>query len=366
MAYFYTNLHTKTKGIRFLLLSLVSILNLFQVHSQSRLAFMHGDDGNSGAGTGLSAWVSNGDGTFKQCKLFDTGFNRDNSGSEVFGEDGAQQTFFVDVTGDGLVDIVHVTEYGGNAIYVYRGLGTGSFSKTAIASTGMTATTSGTFTGVSGGEQGFVADVTGDGKLDYVQSGDDNKIHVFLGNGNGTFQTSHTTTNLTGNNGSNSSGISTTEAAFLIDVNGDGKADLVETNEGDNRSIRVWLATTAGSFATAPLSTTNFQQTASSIFRGRGGNETVDMKDVNGDGKVDFVAANEFDSNIDFFVYLGNGDGTFFTTYIRSVVTNPAGTYFQVVGDYDAEQGQTQPKRPLFKIVKKSKKMTKKEILRND
>ena len=27
------------------------------------------------------------------------------------------------------------------------------------------------------------------------------------------------------------------------------------------------------------------------------------------------------------------------------------------------QEGQTQPKRPLFKVVKKSKKMTKKEIL---
>ncbi len=324
------------------LLLVASSFCLFQAHAQSRLAFMHGADDNSGAGTGLSMWVSNGDGTFKQCKISDIGFDRDNVASEVFGDDGSSATFYVDVTGDGIVDIVHASEYSStNGIYVYKGNGRGSFSKTVIATTGMQAGTDGyVFAGQSGGESSFMADVDGDGKLDYATSGNDNKIHVYKGNGDGTFVKTRITTALTGANGYASSGTGGGEATFLMDVNGDGKADLVATNEGDGRSVRTWLATTAGNFNTVPVTTINCQQTGSSQFTGVAGNETSGMADVNGDGKLDFVHVNEFDSNIDFFVFLGDGLGGFATTYVRSVVNNPAGTNFQVIGDYNSEYGQ--------------------------
>ncbi len=311
-------------------------------HAQSRLAFMHGADDNSGTGSGVSIWVSNGNGTFKQCKISDTGFDRDNLQSEVFGDDGSSTTFYADVTGDGVVDIVHASEYGGtNAIHVYRGNGRGGFSKTAITTSGMQSGSDGyVFTGNSGGESSFLADVNGDGNLDYVTSGNDRNIHTYLGNGNGTFATSRVSTTLTGANGYQTSGISTAEVAFLTDVNGDGKADLVATNEGDGRSIRVWLATTLGNFNATPVTTTGFQQTGSSIFTGIGGNETSAMIDVNGDGKMDFVHTNEFDANNDIFTFLGNGDGSFATTYVRSVVTNPAGTYYQAIGDWAGDYAQ--------------------------
>ncbi len=305
------------------------------------MAFMHGADDNSGAGTGVSIWVSNNDGTFKLCKISDTGFDRDNVNTEVFGDQGDAQTFFEDVTGDGIVDIVHVTEYNNRSIFVYAGNGRGGFAKTPTATSNFQANTDGTvFAGLSGIEQGWIADADGDGKKDYVQAGNDNKIHVYKGNGDGTFVTTRITTTLTGANGYNASGITTDEVAFLRDVNGDGKADLVETNQGDNRSIRVWLATSAGNYATTPVTTTNFQQTGSSIFTGMGGNETSGLEDINGDGKLDFVHVNEFDANNDIFVFLGNGDGTFVTTYIRTVINNPSGTSFQVIGDYASEYGQ--------------------------
>nr|MCU0324130.1 VCBS repeat-containing protein [Spirosomataceae bacterium] len=306
----------------------------------NNIAFMHGADDNSGVGTGVSIWVSNGDGTFKTCQISDTGFDRDNLNSETFGDQGDAQTFFEDVTGDGLVDIIHVTEYNNRSIFVYKNLGTGVWEKTPITTSNFPILTSGVFSGLSGSEQSWIADVDGDGKKDYVQSGDDKKVHVFKGNGDGTFSITVTTTTLTGGNGNNSSGISTVEVAFLRDVNNDGKADLIMVSEGSGRSTYTWLATSGGSFATTPVSTTGYQQTGSSIFVGYGGNETSDLIDVNSDGLLDYVHVNEFDANNDIFVYLGNGDGSFQLNYIRTVINNPAGTSFSVIGDNASEFGQ--------------------------
>jgi FG-GAP-like repeat len=322
------------------------VLGLFvqtdTIYAQSRLAFMHGADDNNGAGVGVSMWVNNGDGTFRQCKISDTGFDHDEVTSEVFGDDGSSATFYADVTGDGVVDIVHVSEYASaNAVFVYKGNGRGSFNKTAIRTTGMQTGSDGYgFTGQSGAESSFVADVDGDGKLDYAFSGADNKIHVYLGNGNGTFSTTRITTTLTGANSYGTSGIGGGEYAFLMDVNGDGKADLVATNEGSGRSIRTWLATTTGSFNAVPVTTINCQATGTSQFTGIGGGETSGMADVNGDGKLDFVHANEFDSNNDIFVFLGDGLGGFAPTYVRSVINNPPGTNFQVIGEWAGEYAQ--------------------------
>ena len=85
-----------------------------------RLAFVHGSDlEGSFAGAGAFAWLSNGDGTFTSCRIGTDGFDRNNVGTEVFGADGLQQTFYVDVNGDGLADIVHVTEDNSRSIRTY-------------------------------------------------------------------------------------------------------------------------------------------------------------------------------------------------------------------------------------------------------
>lgn len=61
------------------------------------LAFIHGDDNanSSNASTlGISAWASNGDGTFSSVSSGTiSGFDRDGVGTEVFGDDATASTY---------------------------------------------------------------------------------------------------------------------------------------------------------------------------------------------------------------------------------------------------------------------------------
>ena len=66
----------------------------------------------------------------------------------------------------------------------------------------------------------MVADLNGDGVKDLVTADFSTAADVLLGNGNGTFQASHTYT--TG---------SAAYAAVVADFNGDGKSDLVTLND---------------------------------------------------------------------------------------------------------------------------------------
>jgi hypothetical protein len=82
----------------------------------------------------------------------------------------------------------------------------------------------------------------------------------------------------------------------LGDVNGDGKLDLVIANQASN-NLSVLLGNGDGTFATQSLVATG----QAPVF--------VSLGDVNGDGKPDLVIANYDDDNVG--VLLGNGDGTF-------------------------------------------------------
>src|SRR5581483_7002215 len=154
-----------------------------------------------------------------------------------------------------------------------------------------------------------VADVNGDGKADVfltnqcVSSVDCNSssIGVLLGNGDSTFQGAQTY----------SSGGQTAYSVSVADVNGDGRPDLLVANNCQSGGgcssgrIGVLLGNGDGTFQTAQAYASDGAIAVS-----------LAVADVNGDGRLDLLAANVCSSNIycgtgALGVLLGNGDGSF-------------------------------------------------------
>jgi hypothetical protein len=141
--------------------------------------------------------------------------------------------------------------------------------------------------GVNESEPIVLADLRGNGKLDtvgtYFNVG---QICVGLGNGDGTFEDGKCYASPSG-------------PSFAVgDFNGDGIPDLVVASSGGN-GVSVLLGNGDGSFQSSV-------RVGPEAFT-----ESVAAADVNGDGKVDVVAAND-DGTIN--IMFGNGDGTFGAT----------------------------------------------------
>ncbi len=151
-----------------------------------------------------------------------------------------------------------------------------------------------------------MGDVNGDGKLDLVATNDSSQtVDVLLGNGNGTFQDKQTFA--VGRNPT---------SLILSDVSGDGKLDIIVANISDD-NLSVLLGNGDGTFKRQGVVDTDGQPAF------------VMIGDVNGDGKLDLVVrsyrfVNVIDNSIDpstpraildlsaiVRVLLGNGDGTF-------------------------------------------------------
>jgi len=207
-----------------------------------------------------------------------------------------------DFNGDGILDLA-VGNIGSGTVSILLGNGDGTFQSQQTYNTG-----SSTF-GIA------VGDVNGDGKLDLVVGNDgytSNSIAVLLGNGDGTFQAAQHV------NGAQDSPLQ----PLLVDVNGDGKLDIVSTTYGGS-SIFVYLGNGDGTFQ-SPTTTAN---SLSSVY-------TLVAGDFNHDGKIDLaVSGGGTGGNVD--VLLGNGDGTF-----QAPVTYASGnssTWALVLGDFNGD-----------------------------
>jgi uncharacterized protein (DUF2141 family) len=219
-----------------------------------------------------------------------------------------------DINGDGKLDAVVANWDGGvdsSAVGVLLGNGDGSFGSVSSYNSG------------ADSDSVTIADVNNDGKPDLLV-GNANSVAVMLGNGNGTFAPK----------------VEYTAAPLIFpigvgdvavhDVNGDGKPDLVVANQGGvasgDGSLGVLLGNGNGTFQAVVVYDSGGKLASS-----------VAIADVNNDGIPDLLASNYNYRNGygTLGVLTGNGDGTF-----QSAVTFDSAGLFALsvaVGDLNGD-----------------------------
>jgi hypothetical protein len=226
----------------------------------------------------VSVLLGNGDGSFGAHSDFPTGHNSP-SGYWL------PSVATADFNADGHLDLAVQNNNGfGGAVTVLMGNGDGTFGPPTDVSTGYPTSVA-------------AADINADGRPDLVATGA--SASVLLGNGDGTFQPG---TDVVGGN-----------RVAIADMNGDGRPDLVvastpSVDDGTGHRIyfgevSVRLGNGDGTFVTG----TSFP-TGQSPW-------SLAVADLNGDGRLDVVAANrgqplESTPGSTASVLLGNGDGT--------------------------------------------------------
>jgi FG-GAP-like repeat/Abnormal spindle-like microcephaly-assoc'd, ASPM-SPD-2-Hydin len=204
-----------------------------------------------------------------------------------------------DFNGDGKVDMV-VANWQDDSLSVFLGNGDGTFQTPQTIS----------LSSVSRYPIGLVVgDFNNDGKADIAVGYESNSgVSVLLGNGDGTFQAPQTT-----------AAGQLTYSLVVGDFNGDGYLD-VAANNFSTGTVNVLLGKGDGTFQTA----VSYPTSSNAWF--------IQVADLNADGKLDLVTADFYGSDID--VLLGNGDGTF-----QTAVTYTTGqTVVDVaVGDFNGD-----------------------------
>jgi uncharacterized protein YfaP (DUF2135 family) len=229
---------------------------------------------------GVSVLLGNGDGSFQPPLNYPAGDN-----SVAVG----------DFNGDGKLDLASTDSSG--KLYILLGNGDGTFQKPVSHAAG------------SDPYSIAVADFNRDGKLDLAVGlqGED-AVAILLGNGDGSFQApvKYASAGAAGD-------------VFVADLNADGVLDLVVPNQYLPK-VSVLLGNGDGTFQPH----VDYPAGANAY---RGG-----VADVNGDGKLDVVITTWAGDNNEYFVLLGNGDGTFQKPRAYPAAAEPLGTAF---GDFN-------------------------------
>ncbi|MEL6698454.1 MAG: FG-GAP-like repeat-containing protein [Bacteroidota bacterium] len=167
--------------------------------------------------SGLTVWMSKGDGTFELKPSFpNNGYNVSSNGYKFLPGD---------FNGDGMADLVHIVN--NNYLRVWESKGDGTFSIRGLYPN----------TGYALSANGYnfrVGDFNGDGKSDLVHFVNNNYLHVWYSRGNGTF-------NIRSPFPNSGYAMSANGYAFTTsDFTGDGKTDLLHFV--NHRYVHVWEA----------------------------------------------------------------------------------------------------------------------------
>jgi len=285
----------------------------------------------------VQTFVSNGKGGYTTSAVQTFSFTPFN-GSSPFAFNYPQ---LIDVNGDGSLDLLC-------GLLVAYGNGDGTFAQAVPVS----------FLS-SGFVTSYAADLNGDGKTDVlavpaIPGGPSNggpiqfSIAVFLNQGGGSFASAGTFPVAPPTSPNNAGAGPYFFPPLVVDLNGDGKPDLIAQNEtiGDTQvngvlQVSAILNNGNGTFGNPiPVSVPNPPNYI-------GGSSAYGMGygDVNGDGKPDLILtlADAF-VNLDAIVLLGNGDGTFqapLYLVLASVPGNPNGiSPAVVVQDFSLDGNQ--------------------------
>ncbi|WOF72519.1 putative Ig domain-containing protein [Parvibaculaceae bacterium PLY_AMNH_Bact1] len=200
---------------------------------------------------------------------------------------------FADIDGDDKADAI---AFDNDAVRVAIGVGDGSFGEfTAV--TGEFTTASG-WTGTTEMPR-FLADINADGFADIIGISTSG-TYVSLSDGEGGFIGSYLATSAVT---AATPGTVHLPELFVADVNGDGRADLIDL---DGAQIKVSLGNADGNFDAPIVASTEFGGGiwSGNSFQGVG---TFHFDDVNGDDRSDLIFGSQQDSRIAF----GQVNGTF-------------------------------------------------------
>jgi hypothetical protein len=282
------------------------VVSLPDVNKDGKLDLVLSFQASEGGGTSDAATVmvflGNGDGTFQPGRGFAT-------------QAWPSSIVLADFNKDGVLDFAAGSNGDDFGVTVALGNGDGTFQ--AGANYGYAQTWA----------QGFVsADFNGDGNLDVAFARDNGTINVFLGNSHGSLSPVAVTTSISGNyyvTGTllSGNGALRADGMVAVDINGDGKMDLVATVDppagGTPTSFAVFLGNGNGTFGSATFYSTGDDSGIGSPI----------VADFNGDNKPDVLIPNN-DGNLSLFLNQGNGS-----------LGNPAivGTdmnYYPLAGDF--------------------------------